>query len=227
MYRKQGRGAASRLAATLALARRRTGLPISLPGVSVFLFPGNAALSAPPHSRVRPVPQEKRALFDSVAPYSTSTALAPGPSPGGAMSPYAPRPLPGAGAGPSPAYRGTPLGALGVGRSPLAPGNLALRGRAAKYADVVRKVNAAGAAGSQRYSPVQDFAAACADESNGARGCRSGQCLVFLSVCFASQIAIEGACNSEECSLHNAAIAAGCAERMLCRYQCCRRSQLS
>ncbi|KAL4437959.1 hypothetical protein ABPG77_004180 [Micractinium sp. CCAP 211/92] len=113
--------------------------------------------------------QEKRALFDSVAPYSTSTALAPGPSPGGAMSPYAPRPLPGAGAGPSPAYRGTPLGALGVGRSPLAPGNLALRGRAAKYADVVRKVNAAGAAGSQGYSPVQDFAAACADESNGER----------------------------------------------------------
>lgn len=117
-----------------------------------------------PPRPTRPLLQEKRALFDSVAPYSTSTALTPGPSPGGAMSPYAPRPLPGAGAAPSPAYRGTPLGALGVGRSPLAAGNLALRGRAAKYAEVVRRLNAGG----QGNSPVQEFAAACADESNGA-----------------------------------------------------------
>ncbi|PSC75508.1 nuclear pore complex NUP93A-like [Micractinium conductrix] len=112
--------------------------------------------------------QEKRTLFDSVAPYSAASALTPGPSPGGAMSPYAPR----GGAAPSPAYRGTPGGAFGrsslAGGTPLAAGNLALRGRAAKYAEVVRKLNAAEAGG-QAYSAVEDFAAACADESNGER----------------------------------------------------------
>lgn len=115
--------------------------------------------------------QEKRALFDSVAPYSTSTALTPGPSPGGAMSPYAARPMAG-GVSPSPAYRGTPL--MGgrsplMGGTPLAAGNLQLRGRAAKYAEVVRKMNAADAAGGQSYNAVGDFAAACADDSDGER----------------------------------------------------------
>lgn len=124
--------------------------------------------------------QEKRALLDSVAPYSASTARTPGPSPGGAMSPYAARPLPGTGAAPSPAYRGAPSGALGMARSPLgrplAAGNLALRGRAAKYAEVVRKMNAAGGVGGQGYSPVQEFMAACADESGGGRGWERGVC---------------------------------------------------
>ena len=85
------------------------------------------------------------------------------------MSPYAARSMAaGSGAGPSPAYRGTPSSMLG-GRSPLAAGNLQLRGRAAKYAKIVKKLNAAGAAGGggSAYNAVQDFAAACADESNG------------------------------------------------------------
>lgn len=118
------------------------------------------------------LPQEKRALFDSVAPYSAATALTPGPSPGGALSPYAARPLRGAaGAAASPAYRGTPAG-LGAGAaaglSPLAGGgSLALRGRAAKYADVVRAMNAAGEGGG--YNAVAEFAAACSDEAAGER----------------------------------------------------------
>ena len=121
--------------------------------------------------------QEKRALFDSVAPYSAATALTPGPSPGGALSPYAARPLGGGAGGPATAYRGTPL-LLGGGLSPLvggplAAGNLALRGRAAKYADVVKKLNAAGGV-AQGFPAVQEFAAACADESNGAWGSALG-----------------------------------------------------
>ena len=120
--------------------------------------------------------QEKRALFDSVAPYSAATALTPGPSPGGALSPYAARPLGGGAGGPATAYRGTPL-LLGGGLSPLvggplAAGNLALRGRAAKYAEVVKKLTAAGGV-TQGFQAVQDFAAACADESNGECGWRS------------------------------------------------------
>ncbi|KAL4859943.1 Nuclear pore complex protein NUP93A [Chlorella vulgaris] len=115
--------------------------------------------------------QEKRALFDSVAPYSSSTALTPGPSPGGHMSPYAARPLPAAGLmSPGLAYRGTPLlaGRSPLGGAPLAASNLQLRGRAAKYAGVVKKMNAAAAAG-QAYDAVREFAAACADDTNGER----------------------------------------------------------
>ena len=86
------------------------------------------------------------------------------------MSPYAARPMAGTG-GPTPAYRGTPLmlggGLSPLGGGPLAAGNLALRGRAAKYAEVVKKLNAAGGV-AQSFQAVQEFAAACADESNGA-----------------------------------------------------------
>lgn len=118
--------------------------------------------------------QEKAALFDAVAPYSAASALTPGPSPGGALSPYNTR---GGGTpgGPVPAYRGTPgLSPLGAG--PLTAGNLALRGRAAKYADAVRKLNAAtaggdGGDGGAAFNAVAEFQAACADESNGGLGC--------------------------------------------------------
>ena len=66
------------------------------------------------------------------------------------MSPYAARPLPAAGLmSPGLAYRGTPLlaGRSPLGGAPLAASNLQLRGRAAKYAGVVKKMNAAAAAG--------------------------------------------------------------------------------
>lgn len=129
---------------------------------TVRRLPANCIAPPPP----LPVSQqERRALFDSVAPYTASTALTPGPSPGGALSPYAARPL-GGGAAPSPAYHGTPLG--GAGLSPLAPGNLALRGRAAKYAEVVRKMSASGGAAGG-INVVAEFAAACADEAAGER----------------------------------------------------------
>lgn len=100
------------------------------------------------------------------------------------MSPYAARPMGGAG-GLAPAYRGTPLlggGLSPLGGGPMAAGNLALRGRAAKYAEVVKKLNAAGGV-AQGFPAVQDFAAACADDSNGGSdGCLGGLCCACWSV---------------------------------------------
>jgi hypothetical protein len=88
--------------------------------------------------------REKRALLDSVAPFSA------------AASPLA---LPG---GPAGAYRGAPP-------PPALPG-AQLRGRAARYAAVVRKINAAEASGSA-YESVADFAAAAAaEDAGGERG---------------------------------------------------------
>ena len=112
---------------------------------------------------------EKRALFDTVMPYSAPAGgLSPGS--GGGSTPGAPRSPLGGGIGwpgaSAAGFRGA--AAAAAGRSPLATGNLQLRGRAAKYADVVRKLNQA-LASKASYSPVGDFAAACADEPNGER----------------------------------------------------------
>jgi hypothetical protein len=125
--------------------------------------------------------QEKRALLESVAPYSLATSAAgvggrtPGLSPGGYLSPYSRTPsafggTPGA-AGAGNAYRGTPLPLGGrtpggLAGTPLTASGLQLRGRAAKYADVACKINQAEAS-KQTYAAVKDFAAACADEANG------------------------------------------------------------
>ena len=78
--------------------------------------------------------REKRALLDSVEPFSASAApLASGLHP--------------------PA-------------STAASGGVILRGRAARYAQVIRKVNSAAASG-QKYEAVADFAAACVDDAGG------------------------------------------------------------
>ncbi|GAB4816873.1 hypothetical protein N2152v2_003919 [Parachlorella kessleri] len=130
--------------------------------------------------------EEKRALLESVGPYSAAAgggafgARTPGPSPGGYLSPYARTPssftggaaagTPGRGGG----YHngGTPLAGRTPGNgslaadTPLVAGGLQLRGRAARYAEVVRKVNQA-TANRQTYEAVGDFAAACADDSAG------------------------------------------------------------
>eukprot|EP00887_Chlorella_sp_A99_P000841 scaffold5.g841.t1 len=119
--------------------------------------------------------QEKRALFDAVMPYSAATGTGASPGPGlspGPLSPYAPARVgaPAGGAAPSPAYRGLlARGGAGAGRSPLAGGGLVLRGRAAKYAEVVRKINQAAASHTPYPKAVSDFAAACADEPTGER----------------------------------------------------------
>lgn len=82
--------------------------------------------------------REKRALLDSVEPFSAAAApLAAGLHP--------------------PAAVGAAHG-----------GGALLRGRASKYAETVRKINAALASG-QRYEAVADFAAACADDTGGDR----------------------------------------------------------
>lgn len=79
--------------------------------------------------------REKRALLDSVEPFSTAAS---------------------------------PLGGGGIPTStpPAARGGLLLRGRAARYAEVIRKINAALASG-QRYEAVGDFAAACSEDAGG------------------------------------------------------------
>lgn len=121
--------------------------------------------------------QEKRALLESVGPYSLATgaggARTPGLSPGGYFSPYARTPggaaagYPGTPGGAlTPSYRGTPLGGARTPGGGAAAGGLALRGRAAKYAEVVRKINAADAS-KQTFDAVAEFAAACADEPAG------------------------------------------------------------
>lgn len=84
--------------------------------------------------------REKRALLDSVEPFSATVGAVHG---GGAAAP-----------------RSSTVAA------PAAASGVALRGRAARYADVIRKVNSAIAAG-QRYEAVADFAAACADDAGG------------------------------------------------------------
>lgn len=120
-----------------------------------------------------------------MGPYSLGAGAArtPGPSPGTLMSPYARTPgafgTPGPATGGFRGAAGTPLGG-GRGGTPLAlgmplssgGGGLALRGRAAKYAEVVRKVNQAEAS-RQTFEAVKEFAAACAtdDASGGLRAC--------------------------------------------------------
>ncbi len=53
-----------------------------------------------------------------------------------------------------------------LGGTPLAAGSLQLRGRAARYAEVARKINAAMAS-KQAFDAVGEFAAACSDDTNG------------------------------------------------------------
>jgi nuclear pore complex protein Nup93 len=75
--------------------------------------------------------RQKRALLDSVEPFSAAATAAP------------------------------------TSRA-LPPGGPLLRGRAARYASVVRKINASLASG-ERYDAVADFAAACANDAAGDR----------------------------------------------------------
>jgi nuclear pore complex protein Nup93 len=65
--------------------------------------------------------------------------------------------------GAAPAYRGAP--GAGAGAPPAA----VLRGRAARYAGAVRKLNAAAAAGAE-YDPLPDLAAAAGAEDGGGGG---------------------------------------------------------
>ena len=79
--------------------------------------------------------REKRALLDSVEPFSTAAA-----------------PM--------------TMGGIATSTPPGTRGGLLLRGRAARYAEVIRKINSALASG-QRYGAVADFAAACSEDAGG------------------------------------------------------------
>jgi nuclear pore complex protein Nup93 len=106
--------------------------------------------------------EDRATLLDSVVPYSAS--VVPGPSPGGAMSPYTASEGIGGGGGAS--YRGTSGGP--GGRGTLAAAGLQIRGRAAKYAGVVKKILKAQSGGQMlEDAAVSDFAAACAEDGGG------------------------------------------------------------
>ena len=103
--------------------------------------------------------QDRTTLLESVVPFS-SAVTAPGPSPGGAMSPYAPSP-PLLSGNSTTAYRGTP----GAGRKGLAAAGLQLRGRAAKYAAVIGKLVENQAAGRSLTGEfIREFTSACMEE---------------------------------------------------------------
>lgn len=91
--------------------------------------------------------REKRALLDPVEPFSLAAT--------GAMSSS----VPFAHSGPVSTTPGGGSAASGI----------ILRGRVAKYADIVRKMNASVVSG-RRYEAVGDFAAACADDITAAGG---------------------------------------------------------
>jgi nuclear pore complex protein Nup93 len=98
---------------------------------------------------------EKRALLDAGGAGGALSA-AVGPSPGGEGSPY---------------YRGS---AIGVGTAAGSPAPLRLRGRAMRYADVVRKINAAEAT-RRKIDAAAAFADACsADDGPLASGGNEG-----------------------------------------------------
>jgi nuclear pore complex protein Nup93 len=106
--------------------------------------------------------EDRATLLDSVVPYSAS--VVPGPSPGGAMSPYTASGGIRGGGGAS--YRGTSGGP--GGRGTLAAAGLQIRGRAAKYAGVVKKILKAQSGGQMlEDAAVSDFAAACAEDGGG------------------------------------------------------------
>lgn len=110
--------------------------------------------------------EDRATLLDSVVPYSAS--VLPGPSPGGAMSPYTSSGGigGGGGGGGGASYRGTPGGP--GGRGTLAAAGLQIRGRAAKYAGVVKQIVKTQAGGQMlEDAAVSDFAAACAEDGGG------------------------------------------------------------